>query len=141
MWEVINKFSDTGTYPVVPHRDVLLSHFTELSKPAKAQYFDYTYEKLAKENLHKYYSGDLTDVPQNELALYILNRSFTENEIQRIITRLKNNKSPGGDNIPSELIKECKESLCYLALGNLAVRNVLCILRFRYRRTWARNLE
>ena len=71
---------------------MLLSHFTELSKAAEVHYFDHSYENLAK-------------------AQHIINRAFTECEIERIINRLKNYKSPGCDNIPSEFIKGCSKSL------------------------------
>ena len=64
-----------------------------------------------KQYLHEYYSGGHANVPQNKLASYIINRTFTECEIKCIIKKLKNNKSPGCDNLPSELIKECKESM------------------------------
>ena len=48
----------------------------------EVHYFDHCYENLAKEYLQQYYSGDHTNVPQNELALYIINRAFTECEIR-----------------------------------------------------------
>ena len=109
--DVINKFP-TKTHDITsPHPDVLLSHFTELSKATEVHYCDHSYENLAKEYLQKYYSGDHTNVPKNELALHIMNRAFTECEIERITNRLKNTKSPGCDNIPSEFIKGCSKSL------------------------------
>ena len=61
-----------------PYPDVLLSHFTELSEVTEVHYFDHSYENLAKEYLQQYYSGDHMNVLQNELALHIINRAFTE---------------------------------------------------------------
>ena len=76
-----------------------------------AQYYGHNYEKQAKQYLHEYYSGGHANVPQNKLASCIINRTFTECEIKCIIKKWKNNKSSGCDNLPSELIKECKDSL------------------------------
>ena len=41
----------------------------------------------------------------------ILNSNFTVQETEAAIDYLKNNKSPGCDNIPAEFIKFCKEIL------------------------------
>ena len=41
----------------------------------------------------------------------ILNTNFSEEEIRYAINYPKNNKSPGIDGIPAELIKACKEIL------------------------------
>ena len=73
--------------------------------------FDHSYENQAKQYLHEYYSGGLANVLQNKVASNIINRTFTECEIKCIIKKIKNNKSPGCDNLPSKLIKECKESV------------------------------
>ena len=78
MWDVIDKFSTKTHDTTSPHPDVLLSHFTELSKATEVHYFEHSYENLAKEYLQQYYSGDHTNVPKNELALHIINRAFTE---------------------------------------------------------------
>ena len=61
--------------------------------------------------LHEYYSGGLPNGPQNKLASYIINGIFTKCKIKCPIKKLKNNKSPGCDNLFSELITECKESM------------------------------
>ena len=98
---------------------MLLSHFTELSKATEVHYFDHSYENLAKGYFQKCHFLDHTNVPQNELALHIINMAFTECEIERIFNRLKNNKSPGCDNIPSEFIKGCSR-LILLDLCNLS---------------------
>ena len=41
----------------------------------------------------------------------ILNSNFTVQEVEAAIDYLKNNKSPGCDNIPAEFIRYCKEIL------------------------------
>ena len=50
---------------------------------------------------YQYYSRDHTNV----LVLYIINGAFKESEIERIVHRLKNDKSPGCDNIPPEFLQ------------------------------------
>ena len=89
IWDVINNFSTKTHDKTSPYPDVLLSHFTEQTKATEVHYFAHSYENLAKEHLQQYYSGDHTNVPQNKLALDIINRAFTEYENERIINRLK----------------------------------------------------
>ena len=45
------------------------------------------------------------------LELEIINKNFTVEEVNQSINYLKNNKSPGIDNIPAEFIKECKNEV------------------------------
>ena len=89
IWDVINKFSTKTHNTTSPHPDVLLSHFTELSKATEVHYIDHSYDNLVKEYLQQYRSGDHRYVPQNELTLHIINMAFTKCEIERIIKRLK----------------------------------------------------
>ena len=58
---------------------------------------------------------------ENDVEFQIINDNFTYEEITRSIERLKNNKSPGIDGIPSEFIKYCKNTL---------VRDIVLILNY-----------
>ena len=45
----------------------------------------------------------------NELT--VINSNFTVDEVENAIDYLKNNKAPGVDLIPAEIVKHCKTSL------------------------------
>ena len=45
------------------------------------------------------------------MELDIINKNFTIEEVNQSINYLKNNKSPGIDNMPAEFIKECKNEV------------------------------
>ena len=47
----------------------------------------------------------------SNLELELINSNFAEEEIIHSISYLKNNKNPGIDAIPAEIIKHCKHDI------------------------------
>ena len=97
-----------------PSCDQLADSFEKLSNPLSWDYFDMSYEADAIKYIESFYTSRLTDDDSNEeskLELEIINSLFSKIEIENAIDCLKNNKSPGADNIPAEFIKCCKDLL------------------------------
>ena len=67
------------------------------------------FEATIKSFLDKYEHSDFSLSGHNIMEMDILNSNFTVQETEAAIDYLKNNKSPGCDNIPAEFIKFCKE--------------------------------
>ena len=68
--------------------------------------FNSTYEAVALNFLHRYDTGKY--VWDTSLEYSTINDNVTNAEVERAIDYLKNNRSPGIDGIPVELIKCCK---------------------------------
>ena len=88
---------------------IFFAYFISKNKCEYDSKFDYEYEKeaiafLSNSNLK--ISPRLADEKD-----FLLNSNFTEEEIRYCINHLKNNKAPGVDSIPAELIKYNCESL------------------------------
>ena len=77
----------------------------------KQQFFNKQLESEVKAFLDQYDDGEVGSQNQTPLEMEILNSNFTVQEVEAAIDYLKNNKSPGCDNIPAEFIKYCKEIL------------------------------
>ena len=111
MWKILSKYSKSKQ-AIMPDRYELLNHFENLSEGIEAPYFSEDYENIAKDFLKSYDSGQLSTLPKIYIALQVLNACFTRDAIIANITKLKNNKSPGRDQIPAEFIKHCKDTVC-----------------------------
>ena len=74
-------------------------------------FFSKQFESEVKAFLDQYDNGEVGFQNQTPLEMDILNSNFTVQEVEAAIDYLKNNKSPGCDNIPAEFIKYCKEIL------------------------------
>ena len=111
LWNVLNKISNKNRQSQnEPSLVEFTEYFQKLSENQQADYFDYTYERDAIKFLHQY-DNMYSDKSRNNVELEIINSNFTEEEIIRAINYLRNNKSPGLDGIPAEIIKQCKNSL------------------------------
>ena len=111
MWEILRHTLRVTTNENVPCPDEFLDLFKDLAIGREADYFNYDYEKCAVDFLSKYDNGDLHMYKVDTLKLQIMNDNFTVSEISDVIDSLKNNKAPGSDLIPAELIKNCKLEL------------------------------
>ena len=109
IWDVINKFSTKKPTTQLHHIQTCCFLILRSYPKQPKSIILITVTKIWLKNICNSITLGIT--PQNELALHIINRAFTECEIERIINRLKNNKSPGCDNIPSEFIKGCSKSI------------------------------
>ena len=112
MWKVINTVSNTFHRQNVPESEELFTHFQQLSCNVERDYFNLDFENQAKHFLEKYDQENCilkSGLPNLELE--IINKNFTIEEVNQSINYLKNNKSPGIDNIPAEFIKECKNEV------------------------------
>ena len=85
--------------------------FLETSKTKNESFFSKQFESEVKAFLDQYDNGEAGSQNQTPLEMDILNSNFTVQEVEAAIDYLKNNKSPGCDNIPAEFIKYCKEIL------------------------------
>ena len=111
MWEILRHTLRVTINENVPCQDEFLDLFKDLAIGREADYFNYDYEKCAVDFLSKYDNGDLHMYKVDTLKLQIMNDNFTVSEISDVIDSLKNNKAPGSDLIPAELIKNCKLEL------------------------------
>ena len=111
MWEILRHTLRVTSNQYFPSPDEFLDLFKDLASGREADYFDYDYENCAIDFLSKYDNGDLHACNVDTLRLQILNDNFTMHEISDVIDSLKNNKAPGNDMIPAELIKHCKLEL------------------------------
>ena len=85
--------------------------FLKTSKTKDESFFSKQFESEVKAFLDQYDNGEVGSQNQTPLEMDILNSNFTVQEVEAAIDYLKNNKSPGCDNIPAEFIKYCKEIL------------------------------
>ena len=90
-WKIINQGKRSSKIGDIPP-NILYDHFHNLNK-AKSKVNTNTPEILIQNN--------------NE----IINKAFTKDEIYKHINSLKNNKSPGVDNILNEFLKYCPNEL------------------------------
>ena len=105
MWKLISSFDRKNTQINIPSREDFVNHFSELSKPANCEYFDYSYEQLAVEFLSRYDNDPRSYNMKKTPEMEIMNQNFTESEIIEVIKNLKNNESAGIDSIPAEFLK------------------------------------
>ena len=111
IWNTLNEFSSNVKNTNMPQPQKFMEHFEKLSRPMEAEYFNHEYEKEAIRFLQRYDAGIENMDGDNRTELDILNSNFTQDEIECAIDKLKNNKSPGLDSIPAEIIKSCKEQI------------------------------
>ena len=94
----------------------------------RTEYFNKKHLDCAVDFFRKYdrISANAHDAIIND----ILNTNISEEEIKYAITYLKNNKSPGIDGIPAELIKACKDILSpdITIILNYIIENVSFLL-------------
>ena len=111
MWEILRHTLRVTSNQNVPSPDEFLELSKHLATGREADYFDYDYENCAIDFLSKCDNGVPHVYNVDTLKLQILNDNFTLHEIGDVIDSLKNNKAPGNDTIPAELIKQCKQEL------------------------------
>ena len=112
MWKVLDDMTIHKTdSDDTPSADDFYKYFSELTQPSKAMYFSYDYENEAREFILKYDTGGNIWTSPSTLELQIINDVFTKDEIKFAIDSLKNNKAPGIDGIPAEMVKYCQEEL------------------------------
>ena len=90
-----------------PSAEDFYKYFSELTQPSKAVYFSYDYENEAKEFIMKYDTGGNICASPGALELQIIDDDFTKDEIKFAIDSLKNDKAPGIDGIPAEIVNYC----------------------------------
>ena len=105
-----NRLVNNESTTEEPRGPDFVSHFIKLGQPQQKEYFSDTHEKETIAFLNKYDSGP-TLITDEKMETNIINCKFTNEEIESCIDFLKNNKSPGGDEIPAEVIKHCKQYL------------------------------
>ena len=113
LWNVLKEINSSNR---PSHNEPSLTEFTgyfqKLSESQEADYFDYSYETAAKAFIEKYdEQKNFNNGFMSNLELEVINSNFTEEEIINSINYLKNNKSPGIDAIPAEIIKHCKHDI------------------------------
>ena len=109
LWNTINSLSKTNNTYDEPSGQDLVIHFKHLSAPNPKDYFSSTLENEAKQFFCNYVQ--VVSPVKNDIAYNIINDNFTTQETEHCIDCLKNNKSPGVDGIPAELLKSCKNEL------------------------------
>ena len=94
-----------------PEAHEFYDYFLKTSETTDEPFFNKQLESEVKAFLDQYDDGEVGSQNQTPLEMEILNSNFTVQEVEAAIDYLKNNKSPGCDNIPAEFIKYCKEIL------------------------------
>ena len=103
LWNLLSYLSPDLSTSKTPSEDKFFTYFTVNSKPIHNTNFDYSYEKQACLYLK---SGlQIKNVYPFDPKLDLLNKNISVEEILECIHSLKNNKSPGIDGIPAEIIK------------------------------------
>ena len=102
-WKIIKEGKTSKTYHNIS-LDIFKEHFEELALGNESGDACET-------------NGELNNIPPNE----ILNRPFTPQEIVEAISKLKNNKSGGSDQIINEFLKHSRHEFapCYTRIFNL----------------------
>lgn len=111
MWKILSNYGRSESKNNSPCGDEFLSYFKTLSIQPHLEYFTDDYEREAINFLRNYDNGNLGTVSSDLLELENFNRNFTVEEINSAINSLKNNKAPGNDQIPAEIVKHCKNIL------------------------------
>jgi hypothetical protein len=111
MWNTINRFCKKSTRANGPDSVQFLEYFISLSRPQVTDYFDRSYEDEAVLFLSMYDTKYQNIHSESNIELAIINDSFKVAEIKSAIDYLKNNKAPGIDSIPGEIIKYCRDIL------------------------------
>ena len=114
MWPILQKLSSNKNCINMPSGDEFLEHFKMLNNTEAVAYHDDSYEQHAIEFLNKSeLSGRMGKSVQSyrDYKYDIINGNFSDEEIGNAIDYLKNNKTPGVDNINAEFLKSSKIEL------------------------------
>ena len=109
VWKTIETLSKSRDNYDGPSNNALFEYFKGMADTKPDGGSNSTYESVALNFLHRYDTGKY--VWDTSLEYSIINDNVTTAEVERAIDYLKNNKSPGIDSIPAELIKCCKSIL------------------------------
>ena len=112
IWKVLDRINNSRLANCLPEGHEFVKFFKNLSNPQTAEYFDMTHEDEAVRFLEKYDEDGHHIYENNNWQLDAINDNFTSVEIKTAIECLKNNKAPGMDCKPAEMIKYCKDILC-----------------------------
>lgn len=139
LWNVLNRINNANRPSCKePSLSELTEHFKTLSEQQRTDYFDDSYENDAKMFLHNYdVHRTLDSKISNSLELELINSNFTQEEILNAIGYLKNNKSPGIDKIPAEMIKHCQYSLS----GHITMAFNYIIEQREFPESWSEGLR
>ena len=111
MWRTLSHIGNFQGPTSQPEAREFYEHFSRMSNAPDEPLFNKEFEATIKSFLDKYEHSELSLSGHNIMEMDILNSNFTVQETEAAIDYLKNNKSPGCDNIPAEFIKFCKEIL------------------------------
>ena len=114
MWKILESSCPVFGHTNQPSCEKLADYFETLSNPFHCDYFDMSYEADAANYINSFHIKDPTNdglSEESRLELDVINSLFSKLEIEDAIDCLKNNKSPGADNIPAEFIKCSKDIL------------------------------
>ena len=111
MWRTLSHICNFRRPTNQPEAREFYQHFSKMSNAPDEPFFNKEYEATIKSFLDKYEHSEMLLSGDNTMEMDILNSNFTVQETEAAIDYLKNNKSPGCDNIPAEIIKYCKEML------------------------------
>ena len=106
MWNTLSRFSHLKCQLTNPRLMHFLSFLKNIQR-ARGIVFDREFEANAKSLLDKYENVELHISGLNTLVMELLNSNFTMQETEVAIDNLKNNNSPGCDNI----IKYCYNAI------------------------------
>ena len=112
VWSTLDNMNNSNRHTnSEPHLIEFVHYFKQLDNPQQVNYFDKSYEEEAIKFINMYDENQYLNVGENSTELSVINANFTMLEIENAIDYLKNNKAPGVDIIPAEMIKYCKNIL------------------------------
>ena len=111
MWRTLSHIGNFQGPTSQPEAREFFEHFSRMSNAPDEPIFNKEFEATIKSVLDKYEHSKLSLSGHNIMEMDVLNSNFTVQETEAAIDYLKNNKSPGCDNIPADFIKFSKEIL------------------------------
>ena len=111
MWHTLNSICNLQRPSHQPEAHEFYEQFLKTSETKDDSFFSKQFESEVKAFLDQYDNGEVGSQNQTPFEMDILNSNFTVQEVEAAIDYLKNNKSPGCDNILAEFIKYYKEIL------------------------------
>ena len=139
LWKVIDRLSGSKSVATEPSDSEFFNHFNQLSNGQALPTFSVEYEAEALAFFNKYDASNSTN--DQSLESMIINDNFTANEVETAIDKLKNNKSPGIDHIPAEIIKQCRMFGKHLLTDDIAMVLNYIIQYRNFPQTWTEGLR